>query len=148
MSQINNIVLFSDIYRPLHGKGMGVYRLANHLRENGYTVKVIHGYLKLSNNQFFDLCNRFISSETILVGLGATVLANLEDSQFFGITNDQTCERFTKLKELFPHIKLCLGGAQVTGANDAFLANFDYFDYAVKGQGETAIIELLKHITL
>ena len=25
-----NVVLFSDIYRPLHGKGMGVYRLANH----------------------------------------------------------------------------------------------------------------------
>ena len=31
-----SVVLFSDIYRPLHGKGMGVYRLANHLRENGY----------------------------------------------------------------------------------------------------------------
>ena len=141
-----SVVLFSDIYRPLHGKGMGVYRLANHLRENGYTVKVIHGYVKLSDEQFYELANRFISDKTVLVGLGATVLANLENSQFFGVSNEQTRERFTRLKELFPHIKLCLGGAQVTGANDAFLANFNYFDYAVKGQGETAIIELLKHI--
>ena len=142
-----SIVLFSDIYRSLHGKGMGVYRLANHLRNNGYTVKVIHGFVKLTDDQFFELCKKFISDQTTLVGLGATVLANLEDSKFFGISNDQTRNRFVKLKELFPHVKLCLGGAQVTGANESFLQNFNYFDYAIKGQGETAIIELLNHLT-
>jgi hypothetical protein len=65
-----NVVLFSDIYRPLHGKSMGVYRPANHLRNNGYTVKVIHGFVKLSDNQFYDFANRFVSDETILIGLG------------------------------------------------------------------------------
>jgi len=49
---------------------MGVYRPANHLRNNGYTVKVIHGFVKLSDNQFYDFANRFVSDETILIGLG------------------------------------------------------------------------------
>ena len=141
-----NVLLFSDIYRPLHGKGMGVYRLANHLKDHGYTVKVIHGFVKLTDDQFTEFCSRFISDETILVGLGATVLANLEGSQFFGMSNEQAKARFVKLKQDHPHVKLCIGGAQITGATDAFLSNFNYFDYAIKGQGETAIIELLKHI--
>lgn len=141
-----NVLLFSDIYRPLHGKGMGVYRLANHLREHGYTVKVIHGFVKLTDGQFEDFCSRFISDQTLLVGLGATVLANLEGSQFFGMSNEQARARFVKLKQDYPNVKLCIGGAQITGVTDTFLSNFDYFDYAIKGQGETAIIELLRHI--
>ena len=141
-----NVILFSDIFRPLHGKGMGVYRLANHIRKNGYTVKVIHGFVKLTDDQFTNFCNKFISDKTILVGLGATVLANLEGSQFFGMSNEQAKTRFAKLKQDHPQVKLCIGGAQITGATDAFLSNFNYFDYAIKGQGETAIVELLKHI--
>ena len=142
-----NVVLFSDIYRPLHGKGMGVYRLANHLRSNGYTVKVIHGFVKLTDEQFYEFATRFVSDETVLIGLGATVLANLEGSEFFGMSNNNAKTRFVRLKEMFPHVKLCVGGAQITGATETFLSNFNYFDYAVKGQGETAIIELLNHLT-
>lgn len=141
-----NLILFSDIYRPLHGKGMGVYRLANHIRNQGYTVKVIHGFVKITDDDFFNLCKTYISAETLLIGLGATVLADLEKNKFFGIESSVAENRFRKIKELYPHVKLCLGGAQVTGANDSYLSNFDYFDYAVKGQGEIALTELLNHI--
>jgi hypothetical protein len=142
-----NVLLFSDIYRPLHGKGMGVYRLANHIRDSGYTVKVIHGFVKLSDREFKDICEKYISSKTVMVGLGATVLANLEQSKFFGIDDIQTRKRFESLKEQFPNIKLCLGGAQVTGATDVFLQRFNYFDYAVKGQGENVVVAILNHLT-
>jgi hypothetical protein len=141
------VVLFSDIYRPLHGKGMGVYRLANHIRDNGYTVKVIHSFIKLSDQDFSTLCDQYISDDTVLVGLGATVMAHLEKSLFFGIDNAVVEKRFTDLKNKFPRIKTCLGGAQVTGATDDYLQSFKFFDYVIKGQGETAVIALLDSLT-
>jgi radical SAM superfamily enzyme YgiQ (UPF0313 family) len=141
------VILFSDIYRPFHGKGMGVYRLANHIRSHGYTVKVIHGFVKLTDDQFFDLCNRYVNAETLLIGLGATVLANLEQSKFFGLDTDIAKQRFLKLKEQYPKVSMCLGGAQVTGATDNFLQAFNYFDYIIKGQGETATVALLDHLS-
>lgn len=140
------VVLFSDVSRKLQGKGLGVYRLANHLRLNGYPTKVIHGFIKLSDDEFFELANKFITEETLVVGLGATVLANLESSKFFGITNDQTRFRFEILKQSHPSVKFCLGGAQVTGATTNFLEQFDFFDFFVKGQAEASFLESLKII--
>ena len=140
------VVLFSDVSRKLQGKGLGVYRLANHLRANGYPTKVIHGYIKLSDDEFAELADKFITDDTLLVGLGATVLANLEQSKFFGITNEQTRNRFELLRSKFPNVRLCLGGAQVTGATADFLQQFDYFDYFVKGQAEASALEIVKRL--
>lgn len=141
-----DLILFSDIYRPLHGKGLGIYRLANHLRDRGYTVKVVHGFVKLSDQEFFDLCETFISKETLCVGLGATVMANLEQSKFFGIEDEQAKNRIVKIKETYPWVSTVVGGAQITGLSDQALSRFDFFDYAIKGQGENALLALLDHL--
>jgi radical SAM superfamily enzyme YgiQ (UPF0313 family) len=142
-----DLILFSDIYRPLHGKGLGIYRLANHLRNRGYSVKVVHGFVKLRDSEFFGLCKEFISEKTVCIGLGATVLANLEDSKFFGIDDAQAKQRFTELKRLYPKVSLCIGGAQITGTADIHLTKFDYFDYVIKGQGENSLLSLMDHLT-
>jgi len=126
---------------------MGVYRLANHLRNSGYRVKVIHGFCKLTDIEFYDLCDTFVTEETLMIGVGATVLANLEDSNFFGIDSSSARNRFTIIKEKYPAVKLCLGGAQATGATDTYLQNFNYFDYVIKGQGENVTVALLDHLS-
>ncbi len=136
------VILFSDIFRKLHGKGMGVYRLANHLRMHGYKVKVIHAFNKLTDDQFLTLASKFITDETLVVGLGATVMADLENSKFFGIDESHVRHRFETLQKTYPNVKYCLGGAQATGATDDFLQRFDYFDFIIKGQGEIAFLEL------
>lgn len=141
------IVLMSDISRRLHGKGMGVYRLANHLRMFGYSVKVIHAWLRITDEQFQALCEKYISDETLLFGFGATVVADLDASKFFGMDDQQAESRFQWMRQRWPNLAMALGGAQVTGARDHHLKRFDYFDYAIKGQGETAILHLLDHIT-
>jgi radical SAM superfamily enzyme YgiQ (UPF0313 family) len=142
-----HLILFSDIYRPLHGKGLGIYRLANHLRKCGYRVKVIHGFVKISDEEFFLLCEKFISEDTVCIGLGATVLANLENLKFFGVDDDIAKNRFLRIKQNYPQISLCIGGAQITGLSDQNLNKFDYFDYAIKGQGENSLLALLDHLT-
>jgi len=144
---MSQVILFSDIYRPFHGKGMGVYRLANHIRSAGYSVKVIHAFINLKDQDFYDICKEHISEHTLLVGLGATVMANLEQNLFFGMPTDIVKDRFLTLKETYPQIATCLGGAQVTGSTDEYLTTFNFFDYAIKGQGETAIVELLNHLS-
>mgnify|MGYP003348183551 CR=1 FL=1 len=102
---------------------------------------------KISDQDFFDLCKEYISEDTVLVGLGATVMAHLEKSLFFGVDQRIVEHRFNELKVLYPWIKTCLGGAQATGATDEYLQNFKFFDYVIKGQGETAIIALLDNLT-
>lgn len=141
------VVLFSDIHRTLNGKTMAPYRLANHLRSNGYTVKVVHGFSKITDEQFFEYCDRFVSDETLLVGLSATVLADLVNGQFFGIPEEDAKNRMLKFKSLYPKTKLCIGGAQVTGATNEYLRTFNYFDYAVKGQGENSLMALMDHLS-
>ena len=140
------VVLFSDVSRKLQGKGLGVYRIANHLRANGYPTKVIHGFIKLSDEEFFELADQFITKDTLVVGLGATVLANLESSKFFGLTTEQTQHRFETLRQKYPWVKFCLGGAQVTGATSVFLEQFKFFDYFIKGQAEASFLETVKQI--
>lgn len=141
------IILISDISRYLHGKGMGVYRLANHLRVNGYTVKVVHAWLNISDPEFKMLCEKYITKETILFGFSATVVADLDAGHFFGLPLDQAEERFNWIKNNFSWVSTAIGGAQITGTNDQQLKKFKYFDYAIKGQGETVILNLLDHIT-
>lgn len=141
------IVLMSDISRRLHGKGMGVYRLANHLRMFGYTVKVIHAWLWITDEEFQALCKKYISDDTLVFGFGATVVADLDAGKFFGLDDTQTDSRFRWMRERWPKLNMVMGGAQVTGARDHHLKRFDYFDYAVKGQAETAMLHLLDHIT-
>jgi len=142
-----NILLFSDISKPLHGKGMGVYRLAAQIRNHGYSVKIIHNFIRITDEQFYQICKKYIDSNTLLVGLGATVLAYLEKGNFFGIETAVVKSRISTVKENFPHIVTCVGGAQITGSSEKFLSQLDFFDYAVKGQAETSFLALLDHIS-
>jgi radical SAM superfamily enzyme YgiQ (UPF0313 family) len=142
-----NIILFSDVSKSLHGKGMGVYRLASHIRDYGYSVKVIHSFIRLTTDEFYQVCEKYIDSETLVVGLGATVIADLEKGKFFGIDNVIVEERFKTIKEKFPHITTCVGGAQITGSSEKFISQLKFFDYAVQGQAETSFIALLDHLS-
>jgi radical SAM superfamily enzyme YgiQ (UPF0313 family) len=142
-----NIILFSDISKPLHGKGMGVYRLANHLRDHNYTVKVIHSFIRITDLEFEMICDEYISKDTIVVGLGATVLADLEIGNFFGIPTNKVKSRFKKIKEKFPWVSTCVGGSQITGSSDQFISTLSFFDFAVKGQGETVFLALADHLS-
>lgn len=141
-----DLILFSDISKPLHGKGMGVYRLANHLRDQGFSVKVIHSFIRITDEQFENICDRYVSNETTAIGLGATVLANLDRGFFLGIPDEQVKSRFVNLKKKFPKIQVIIGGAQLTSASEEFISRLDFIDWVVKGQGETAIVALLNHI--
>jgi hypothetical protein len=141
-----NLILFSDISKPLQGKSMGVYRIANHLRQQGFTVKIVHSFIRISDEDFQNICDRYISNETLVVGLGATVLADLDFGFFFGIPEERVRNRFLNLKEKFPWIQTVAGGAQITASSEDFISNLDFFDWVVKGQGETAIVALLNHL--
>jgi radical SAM superfamily enzyme YgiQ (UPF0313 family) len=141
-----DFILFSDISQPLNGKGMGAYRIANHLRDQGFSIKVIHSFIRITDDQFEKICNQYINEKTIAVGLGATVLADLDRGFFLGIHEEHARKRFTNLKQKFPWVQLIIGGAQITGASEEFISKLDFFDWAIKGQGETAIVSLLNHI--
>lgn len=50
------------------------------------------------------------------------------------------------LKELHPDIKICIGGIGTKDAASVYLKNFHEFDYAIWGEGETPLLNLVNAI--
>ena len=74
-----NVLLFTDqIARFWHIKALGAYRVANELRNHGYTVKVIDyaGLWVADSSLLLKILNNLIGPNTLFVGFSTT---------FFGI---------------------------------------------------------------
>lgn len=139
-----DIVLFNDLLNfPIPAKTAGAYRIASHLRHNGYSVKVIdHFNYFLNNNtkEFFKIIEKYISKRTFLIGISTSWL-NLNTNQEY-----LSFEVFLKyLKNTFTNAKIVLGGNTFNSQNI-----FDHYgqliDHWVTGLGETAMLKLSNSI--
>ena len=77
--------------------------------------------------------------------------ANLETYQIFGVTakfNQWICGGIVaqKVKKLFPEIKIVVGGFGTYNEALAMMNNFDYYDYAIWGEGEYPLLHLCEAI--
>jgi hypothetical protein len=144
-----NVILCSDInhYDNYYGRPAAIYRLASHLRAHGFAVKTINFFSRITNAEFQQLVDRYISKDTVLFGISATVLRKTETNQFFGISDTDLQFRLNYIKQQNPNIKFVLGGGQVNNVSKEKLKDFAMFDYAITGQGETALLTLVQHLS-
>ena len=76
---------------------------------------------------------------------------DLDQIKIFGITTK--CDQWLcggivaqKVKELFPEIKIVIGGVGTSDEAIAMLNNFNYFDYAIWGEGEYPLLRLCEYL--
>jgi hypothetical protein len=159
-----DIILLTDTSEyPNWFRGTGAHRLANHLRINGYTCLVIDFSSALTFEQWAEICQHSIGSNTKLLGFSTTwwpyrstktneSVINLND---FGKPADQTKYSYhvnglthaavegklgpwiDEAKKYNLKIKTVVGGPKIDFYRDIPA------DHFISGFGETQIIDLL-----
>lgn len=108
---------------------LGIGYIGSYLRECGYRVS----YLAVNEDEI-DYVSIF-SAKPDVIGL-PTYFASKECIYRFS----------AKLKQIMPETVICIGGVFPTYNANKALQECSFIDYAIKGEGETVFLELVKHL--
>jgi len=138
------VILFTDIADTIgYGKYAGTYKLATEVRNNGYTCQVIDFFSFYSYRQLETIIDKFVTSETVLIGFSCTLMEKRVDSTVynFGRPDHEFVSISYYAKSKNSNVKICLGGARITV--NSF---WEGVDYIVVNKGDVALIKLIKHL--
>jgi radical SAM superfamily enzyme YgiQ (UPF0313 family) len=133
---VSHIFNFNAAIRPL-----GPYRIASHLRNNGYDIQVIEFAQYLENDRLEKLLEKFITKDTKFIGLGLMIW--YENQKFVQIMN-KFADLFTTIKKNYPNIKIIVGGSTSFMWSKRY-PNNSVIDYIVKGYGEDQTLSLFDY---
>jgi hypothetical protein len=141
---MSQVVLFADsamrFARPL-----SIYRLATHLRAHNISVQNIWGWKTLSPTDFYNICKKFISADTLVVGISTTLLGNRKHG-FFGVPDDVLQLRLQLIRKLAPRAKIVVGGSQVAEVPISAIPARELVDAFVTGQGEESLLAIVQAV--
>ena len=125
-------------YGTLAGAGntlpsMGLLYLASVVRKNGYKTGVVEASSLGLNYE--EALKQILSFSPDYVGITATTVSIFHAAKLAG-----------KIKEKNKNIKVIIGGPHLTAVPKETMEMFPAFDYAVIGEGEETIVELLKYL--
>lgn len=110
---------------------LGIASIAASLNANDHDVKVLDFFLENSNLR--DLLELIEKEQYEMVGFSVYITTERKSFDFA-----------LAIKQLFPHVKICFGGPQVTLAPDNFAK--EYIDYVFLGEADLNILELIESI--
>lgn len=112
---------------------IGVYSVAALLRENGYAVEVLN-WSRIGKD--LRECRRLLKEKKpAVIGLSL-----LQANRWGGIEIARTA------KELYPETKIVCGGVGTHFLWEHLLTHFPEIDYAVLGEGEFSLLNLIRHL--
>lgn len=144
------IILFTDVADTLgYGKYAGTYKIATEIRNAGYTCQVVDLFSKFTYPQLEKIIDKFVTSETILIGFSCTLMEKrigLQGSKNskvynFGRPNEEVISLLNRAKNKNPRLKVVVGGARINNQSC-----WKFIDYAIVNKGDVAIIKLIEHI--
>jgi radical SAM superfamily enzyme YgiQ (UPF0313 family) len=151
------VILFTDVAgTDGYGKYAGTYKIATEIRIAGYTCQVIDLFSKFSYNELEKIIDKFVTSETILIGFSCTLMekrvvesSNKNDPKVynankvynFGRPNNEVSSLMSYAKSKNSKLKTVAGGARINETS-----NWPFIDFTVMNKGEVAIIKLIEHI--
>lgn len=144
-----DVVLFGDTGQSFYTRPMGMYSIANHLRELGYKVKCVWMWNHVDPSMFKSIAKLYLNADVKVVGVSATVMRVVtEDADLpLGMSFEAFNERCAWLKSQAPNAKMVVGGAQIPYIDTADLKSITEVDYFVTGQGEEVITRILESVT-
>lgn len=140
-----DMVIFTDVGRELQSRPLGAYRIASHLRQQGYKVKVLWVWRHIDNAMMDMIIRNHVHQNTKFVAISNTIMFayNKKENNFFGVPDEEFKRRLRLFKTINPDIKIIVGGGAIPYADPAMLKSFKDVDYYVKGQGESIVQEIL-----
>jgi hypothetical protein len=128
---MTQVIIFADT-RGL--RSLGPYRIASEIRQAGFSCQIISFINFFNHEELEKICNKFITSETLLVGFGTTFW--YEDLSPYKFIIDTICK-------INPNIKMISGGPNA----ERFSVKINRkLDAIFLGQADYIIIKYLQHI--
>ena len=84
------------------GRPAGAYRMRTWLEKNGYKIEVIDFFKSYTDKEIKKLCDKFITTETIFVGVSTTFFFSTDKINFL----------FQYVKQNYPNVKTIIGGTE------------------------------------
>ena len=133
------IVLLSDVYAEGYIRGAGAYRLATELRSAGFTTQVIDFASRLTELEAKKLFDKFITKETLFVGVSNTFMSNDINKIFEQAWMIPLLQEY---KDRF-NLKFVIGGNR-GGLAHYERASQNLFDILVSGFADIAVVEIAR----
>lgn len=154
-------VLFTDVTYPNSiYKPLGAYRLANHLRSNGYSCLVVDHFHTFTQQQALSIISRAVGVNTKFVGFSIAFFNSIEGQNPMDPRASIICQKLdynrafcpqgldfetvliSSIKEINSDCKIVLGGA----ARISSQINNPRVDYTISGFAEIAVLDLVRCI--
>ena len=127
---------------------IGPYKIAHWIRKHGYDAQVIDFIDKLSEKSIYSATTKFITSNTRILALSTTFLANSSYKWSDGTVNSipESCFNvLTRIKKEHPSIKIVLGGYASEHIAGWGLVDATIMSYT--SASEDIFLEYLEHLT-
>ncbi len=125
-----------DIIFELPTKSAGPYRIASEARKHGYTCQVVNLCFYFSEDEIERLCEKFITKDTLVVGLSTTFWFHAPDNRDRRVGIIKRILNYTKR---FSNAKLVIGGTMSGTYSEKVKA-----DKSFDGFSEDSFVEYLK----
>lgn len=149
------VLLGGHHYQLGMSRSTGMHRIATELRDHGgFTVHTIDylTYLAdiLPDDERRALLARYLSADTLLVGLSTTLLSKDtgKDIFFWGPRVGKIQSLVNDIRSLAPDAKIVVGGAQVMECDLPMIGHYygELADFWVCGQAERSVLALANHL--
>lgn len=125
------VVIFADGAR----RALGPYRIASEIRRAGFSCQVISFIRYFNNDEIEKICEKFIDTDTKIVGLSTTFWY----SEILSYSH-----LMDTIKKVNPNVKIILGGPNAKRVSSLTMHKIDAI---LSGQGESNILKYLRHLT-
>ncbi|MFV1992595.1 MAG: radical SAM protein [Acidiferrobacterales bacterium] len=112
---------------------LGLLHLAAEVREHGYQPSIIES--DIFNMSISDVANKVIQENPVYVGITLFTV---------GVWGAASIAR--EIKKKLPGVIIIVGGPHISSMGPETLARFPEFDFAVNGEGEKTLVDLLSTI--
>jgi radical SAM superfamily enzyme YgiQ (UPF0313 family) len=127
---MSQVVIFADGYR----RSLGPYRIASEIRKAGFSCQVISFIRYFSQEEMAKVCEKFITDDTMIVGLSTTFW--YDEILSYSFLQDT-------IRRVKPNVKVIIGGPN---ARRVASLTRHKIDAIFSGQGESNILRYLRHI--
>lgn len=131
---------FGDIIFELPAKSAGAYRIATEVRKEGFTCQVISLCFYFSIEEIRELCKKFITKDTLVVGLSTTFW---EINSTTGNTRKKIIQEILSYARNLKQPKIVIGGTLASYYSDKIPV-----DASFNGFSEGKFIKYLKSISM
>lgn len=119
-------------------RSLGPYKIANYVRQFGYSAQVIDFVTYWPDNLLYKLTKKFITKDTLVLGISTTFIAqHLWDNDRIP---KKLIDTIKALKEEYPKLKIVLGGHM----GDK-VSGWGIVDATVSSYAEDTFLELIEH---